>query len=282
MKKLLFAASLLVASFSVNAQTTTTTTTTTTEGSEGFVSKNGHQVLPQAGDWSLSIDGLPILRFVGNAFNGDDGNDVENNFGGTPFTNGVPTVTGRKMLDANTAIRARFGVNLVSKNTKSQVPTIPAAAPTTYVEDEVKTKESDFYLSAGIEKRKGKHRVQGIYGAELVLALVANANTKYTYGNALSNDNFISRPVETKTGNTFIVGPRGFVGVEYFFAPKISFGAEFGYGIYLQKKGDSETTNEAWNGTGVTTTTTPSSTTVGTTSFTTDNLGGTINLNFFF
>jgi hypothetical protein len=290
MKKLFIAASLIAASFSVNAQdtqTTTTTRTTTSSDGEGFISKNGHQVLPQAGDWSLAIDAVPVLNYVGNAFNFNGGttNTINNNFAGSPFTNSVPTVTGRKMLDANTAIRARFGVNLISSTTKTNVNKIGGTA-TEYVEDEVNSKQSNFYISAGLEKRKGNHRVQGIYGAELVVAIVSNANTKNTYGNALSASNTTTRTLETKVGNQLTVGPRGFVGVEYFFAPKISLGAEFGYGIYIQKTGDSETTTESWNGSAATTTTTPSTAGggagVGATRFTTDNLGGAITLNFFF
>lgn len=281
MKKLLFAASLVVASLTVNAQ------------DEGFTSKNGHQVLPEAGNWGLSIDAIPVLNFVGNAFNfnaGGTANTVSNNYAGTPFTSGaVPVVTGRKMLDANTAIRARFGVNLYSNTVKTRVNVLPATTPVTYTEDKVTNKASNFYISGGLEKRKGSHRVQGIYGAELVVAVVANQNTKYEYANAINAQNPVgSRVLEEKRGNTLSVGPRAFVGVEYFFAPKISLGAEFGYGIYLQKTGASETTSEGWSAvnSAVETTTVPTAgpggVGSGSTNFTTDNLGGTINLNFFF
>ncbi len=86
---------------------------------------------------------------------------------------------------------------------------------------------------------------------------------------------------------TFGIGVRGFVGVEYFFAPKISIGGEFGWGINFLStaKGSSET--EVWDGTGVKTTETESA---GDSQFHVDtdnlagvdNLDGSINLLFYF
>ena len=47
----------------------------------------------------------------------------------------------------------------------------------------------------------------------------------------------------------------GFAGIEYFFAPKMSLGAEVQWGINVSSTGAGETTSELFDGTNTTTTT---------------------------
>jgi hypothetical protein len=52
-------------------------------------------------------------------------------------------------------------------------------------------------------------------------------------------DPFGVRVLENKIGANWLFGVRGFIGVEYFFAPKISLSGEFGYMLsyQIQKRG---------------------------------------------
>ena len=58
-----------------------------------------------------------------------------------------------------------------------------------------------------------------------------------------------SRTLKQTMGTGFGFGVRAFAGVEYFFAPKMSIGGEFGWSIAYVSRGKSKTTTEAWNGT---------------------------------
>ena len=49
------------------------------------------------------------------------------------------------------------------------------------------------------------------------------------------------------TGRTVSVGVRGFVGFEYFFAPKISLGAEYGWALGMSNQGPGQTRTEEWS-----------------------------------
>ena len=56
---------------------------------------------------------------------------------------------------------------------------------------------------------------------------------------------------EQNVSTLFGVGVSAFVGVEYFFAPKMSIGGEFGWGLGLNQgsgvSGNGETVSEAWS-----------------------------------
>ena len=89
------------------------------------------------------------------------------------FINTNQTITGKFFVDAQTAYRAslRLGfVNLTNKELeadRSWVPPTPngyaSADPT--VENSWKESATNIGLSVGLEKRKGKTRLQGYYGA---------------------------------------------------------------------------------------------------------------------
>ena len=57
-----------------------------------------------------------------------------------------------------------------------------------------------------------------------------------------------SRTVETKNGATFTLGARAFIGAEYFILPKMSLGAEYGWGIGLSTTGSGTQTIETTTG----------------------------------
>jgi hypothetical protein len=268
---------------------------------QDLTSKKGIPILPEQGDYALGIDAVPFLEYVGNFFNGNMGNNAPS------FNSAYPmTIYGKYFIDAKTAYRAKFQLGYNSYTVKEFVPEDAEAAtfdPTITVEDKAQYNEMDVVLGFGLEKRRGKGRVQGIYGAEAMLMFGSDKDT-YTYGNNWNPDithhfadfgdniiydntgSFVGLKTEDKMGGTFGLGVRGFVGVEYFFAPKISIGGELGWGISYMSTGEGEETYEFYD---VSSTGNPfinSSTnkTGGRSAFNfgVDNISGAINLFFYF
>ncbi len=255
MKKLILTVALASAAAFVSAQ--------------DMMSKRGTPILPESGDWSIGFDAAPLLNYFGNLFD-----QTGNNSANAQYQQNQ-TIVGKMMKDENTALRVkvRLGIgsykeeNLVTQDGSTSTP------PATVV-DSWKTSNTNVTLGAGLQKYRGKGRLKGFYGAEAGIMFGGGKHT-YEYGNAFSTtytmpttsdwSNYdptsgtyvfgpaTSRPTEEKNGSSFGVSIRGFIGVEYFFAPKLSIGAEYGWGLGLTSWGEGETTTEYWNGTGVAT-----------------------------
>lgn len=275
-----------------------------------FKSKNDHEVLPQKGDWSLGASATGFLGYLGNLMNGNTGNGVPpfgvangpsafslGNVGGMAFT-------GKYMVKGDMAYRVRFLANLGSNTYRNNVikdMATPDPMNPKYVEDNMAVNSAVVLLGAGFEKRRGSGRLQGIYGAEVLLGM-SSTKTNYTYGNSFSTDfnaptsttdfNFgtssavSTRRKEDYSGASLLAGVRGFAGVEYFIAPKMSLGGEIGYTLGFSSNGNGYVTTEMWNTatsntSTVKTVTTPKS---GLRSFGMglDNVNAGINLNFYF
>ena len=249
---------------------------------QDLTSKKGEPFLPEAGDYAIGIDATPFLNYFGNFFGKVD----KNNAPTFDFHNKNYIITGKKFKDANNAYRAGIRVGLTNQSLKAQVidvntgsityPTMPS-----FKEDKASRTSMNVALSAGVEKRRGKTRLQGIYGAEVALGL-SSGSEKFTYGNELltatktttagivldkdvikygttdfdgnitNTTNTVkdvygnqARVTSVKTGLGFNIGARAFVGAEYFVAPKISIGGEFGWGLGLSIQGKSTTTIES-------------------------------------
>jgi hypothetical protein len=216
-----------------------------------ITSNRGENWLSQDGDWGLTFDAQPLLNYVGNLFNGNLGN------GGVALTwaNPMFAIQGKKLIDSNTAYRGKLRIGFGSNKTTELVAAIPGTNPVTFVEDVTKVGGTNIVLGAGLEKRVGSTRIVGVYGGEAYIALGSNKTT-YEYGNALNNNNPVSRITEMKAGSTFGFGLGVFGGVEWFAAPKLSLSGEYTWGLMLASTGTGSTTTESWNGTGVETTTT--------------------------
>jgi hypothetical protein len=165
-------------------------------------------------------------------------------------------------------LRLGFGNLTQIENIADATVTTPPTYPDSYetVEDKWAAKSTNIGIGAGYEMRRGKTRLQGYYGAD-VMVWVSSESDKYTYGNNLSNivtvtgattTNFGSnivgsgygntgRILVNKEGMTFGVGLRGFIGAEYFLFPKIALGAEYGWGLGFQKSGKSKREVESVN-----------------------------------
>lgn len=233
------------------------------------LSKKGQPVLPVAGEWGLGISADPFLRYAGNFLSGSTSVNIEPGF---TYTDNVignnVALFGKKIVDANTAYRARFNVGVgqnINKAVVGQNVTTPDPSAPAFVDDWQKINYTTVVFSGGLEKRRGSSRVQGIYGGELVLGMTSN-KLIYQYGNPINQEfnapitnNFgsnilsgssaaaASRKTEEKIGTSFLIGARGFVGVEYFFAPKMSIGGEFGYMFGYRTTGKTYVTSESWD-----------------------------------
>jgi hypothetical protein len=220
----------------------------TASSKEGSIkNKKGVEILPQAGDWSIGIAANPFLQYAGNLMNNNSFNNAPR-FGPTssPNNNVFDNIGGDNLFVKYAQTQSLFfRARLIAStqrysysNAVRKEVLIPNLFTTEYVYDKQIYKNSDFLIGLGFEKRKGSTRLQGLYGAELILG-TSRSSSSFEYGNPMNIDfptpnNQISRPLERKEGTSFAFGARGFIGVEYFFAPKISIGGEIGYSLGLQ------------------------------------------------
>lgn len=222
--------------------------------------KQQKQYLPEEGDWALGIDVVPILKYIGNAFNGTDGSNGLDHVGGTPFTSGhfgnqglMPTVSimGKYMLTDEWAVRANVGLMISSANDKAYSPDDKALLTNPFSEakvvDGARYDRNGMSMLLGAEYRKGARRIQGVFGAGLLFAF-QNSKETYSWGNALTEINqsptshaFANMPTlptgyralkQNGAGSDFYLGLTGSAGIEWFVAPKIALGAEVNLSLY--------------------------------------------------
>lgn len=208
--------------------------------------KNKHGVVltPEVGEFALNIDAIPFLKFGGSLFN-DQNESPFANFG----VNYPLTFTGLYVAKENFAYRGKVRVGFGVQKEDSLVGRIGSTNPNETVSNETKVTSTNMTLGAGIQKWRGKSRVQAFYGAEALFS-IGTEKTAYTYGNPLSSENQTTRLKSEKPGNTFGFMLRGFIGLEYFFSPKVSLSAEFGWGPSWLARGRGEVQTESWNGSG--------------------------------
>ncbi len=168
---------------------------------QDLTSKKGEPILPEAGDYAISVDATPFLNYVGNFF-GKTNNNVAPTF---DFFTKNQTITGKMFKDANTAYRASLNIGFGGPSFKNMTADRSGPAVNNYpeatknVENKWKQSNTKFGVSVGLEKRRGKTRLQGVYGADLGIWFASTKN-KFTYGNALvATSNNTATPVVTVT-----------------------------------------------------------------------------------
>ncbi|AEA42336.1 hypothetical protein [Fluviicola taffensis] len=232
---------------------------------EPIKNKKGQVILPEAGDFGLGFNAVPVLTYIGNAFNGNlDNTSMGQNKFASMF--GQNVIFGKYFLSPKNAIRIDFRFGLHSRTFKSDVFNDLANSPDSLVVDKAKLLNQNYTLGAGYEWRLGKGRLQGVVGGSVFYTFASSTRGKYEYGNAYADglaaptsttwDNFGNilgsaptgeRITKMKGGNTWGVGARVFAGVEYFVAPKISIGAEFGWSLGYSQTGSSKNSFESWD-----------------------------------
>jgi hypothetical protein len=233
---------------------------------EPLKNKKGHIILPEAGEFALGFNAIPVLTFIGNTFNG---NTFNNSIGDDKFASGFGqnVIFGKYFLEDKKAIRVDFRFGVHSATFENNVINDAQNSPDSLVADEAKLVNQNYVIGVGHEWRMGTGRLQGVVGGGLFYGFNSSTKSKFEYGNDFSAgnaaptsttwDNFGNalgvssmgeRVVSVKGGNTWGLGARLFAGVEYFIAPKISLGAEFGWFLAYSKTGEATATFESWDG----------------------------------
>lgn len=228
------------------------------------VSKKGESYLPREGDWAVGIDASPFLRYIGNIFTA-----AENPAPFADYTNDQLAITAKKFIRDDFAYRAGFRLNILADNQRAFSPEFSVDPTNTTVEDSYSRTFTNTYLSFGIEKRKGKTRIQGFYGAEGFIGFGTEKHS-FEYGNDITQENnspdrsefeltFQDDPreltnisetgafmTEFSKGAQFTIGARAFIGAEIFLFPKLSLGFEYGIAMGFSYEGNSEIVEEEW------------------------------------
>ena len=267
----------------------------TVASAQDMMSKKGTPILPEAGDWSVGISVNPFFEYFGNMFNGTFGNSSPT----WNFTNSDQVIVGKYMIDATTAYRGRVRIGFGSNSFDNIVDDNASTDPNATTTDSYSQSRMNITLGAGKQWSRGPGRLKGVYGAEAFISFGSSSET-FDYGNAFTSsnpaptstvwnsdgsvqsaNNEVNRVTERSQGSSFGFGLRGFLGAEYFFAPKMSVAGEFGWGLAMSSTGEGESTRQNWGTSDVVTTTT---TTGGSSSFSldTDNMDGQIILSFYF
>ena len=216
---------------------------------QDLTSKKGETYLPEAGDWSISIEATPLLGYIQGIFGSNGGSSA----GSWSFLNGNNTITGKYFVADKMAYRGGINIGFTSITEKAYTNTLDgngAIDPDAdLVIDEKQTSGSNIFLTGGLEWRKGSTRLQGYYGGELGLGFGGGSHVDYTYANEYTWNGTTGTATQThavdgavdlvnitqKGGIMF--GLRGFIGAEYYILPKIAIGGEFGWGLGLQTFG---------------------------------------------
>lgn len=225
-KNILFAAAFFAGSFAF-AQGSTTS----------MKNKKGLEYLPQAGDWAIQFDAVPLIDFGLNALklNTNTGATAQHLGHVSGFNN---VIVGKMFTSSTEAWRVKVGINYTSNSAETVLATYGANGDENYIQTQ-KDVVTNVILGFGKEWRRGHNRLQGFYGGEALL-VIGSPNTTTSFDYNLDLQQAITEGVEaggatrnlgiSKSGS-FGIGARGFVGVDYFVLPKIAIGAEFGWGI---------------------------------------------------
>jgi len=225
--------------------------------------KKGLNIIPVKGNVAIGVNALPVLSFVGDLFGHIESNQSlwSEKFISNFASN---TLFGKYMITDNSAIRAHIRVGQFNINLKNNIDDNGQSDQIHTVVDMLDEKRSVYNFGAGYEWRKGESRLRGIYGGELFYQY-RNTSRVYEYGNPIQDGNFapsstnwsgvfvagpnasFARPITDEAGSYHGIGARAFAGIEYFFAPKICIGTEFGMGLTTGRQGDFNRTIEFWD-----------------------------------
>jgi len=223
------------------------------------------EILPVKGDIGLTIGAGTTLNYLGNFFGktAANGNAAMFNYA----VQGYPTavIAGKYFLSDDKAIRAGICIYKASTNKNYQIHDDTNLDPDAYVFDNQKFSNSGYTVSLGLEKRRGTKRLQGIFAAEVFMGNLGGNKFDYEYGNLFSKVNpaptttnfgqatgspvpaWGYRLVSEKTSSVFTTGARLDIGIEYFFATKMSIGGEFNWGFQYQSTSKETSTWEYYN-----------------------------------
>lgn len=237
--------------------------------------KDYSEYLPKAGDVAIGFSLNPLATFVGNMFNGNTWNTLDN-FAGEPMlcpTPGIASIMAKYMLTDQLGLKVNlgFGCNIYSRNgyVIDEAALLLNPLSEAKVTDSYRVNRLSGSIALGVEYHVGKQLpVQGVFGAGLLYAL-GHETHRYTYGNAVTELNqtpqfstdafsgltitkdfgYMKGRVLSDQAASLIhrVGAYASVGIEWFVAPKISLGANVNLNICYTLNPARETIYEGWN-----------------------------------
>ncbi len=224
------------------------------------VSKHGIPILPEKGDCGFGLDANPFFNYLAQIFSVGPGNP----FPTFHFVDGQ-SFYGKYYIEDNIAIRGvvRFGY-LKDVNSRFVIKDQNESDPFIKVKDTRTQHYTNFSIGADYLIYRGYGRLRGFYGTGLHCGF-GNFNESFEYGNPMNEENpsptsynwgnnlpYISngsaRVLEKKEKMGFAISAQALVGAEYFFAPKISIGGEFGFGVFYANYDHRTEKLERWDG----------------------------------
>ncbi|MFK8038178.1 MAG: hypothetical protein AB8B74_07820 [Crocinitomicaceae bacterium] len=228
------------------------------QGNPQVQNKNGVDIMPIKGEFAIGINATPFLTYFGNIFGYTNSNTILNSNKFISNSFGGNTIYGKYMLTNNNALRASFRIADSDRLFKYDVFDDGKNSPDSTVVDTRNIDQNTINLGFGYEFRRGTTRLRGLYGGDVML-FRTHSNNEYSYGNGFSlgnqtptssfnangsyqgtnGRNVAERLLMSKSGTTLGAGLRAFAGVEYFFAPKMCIGTEFGWTMTVSRTGQS-------------------------------------------
>lgn len=203
---------------------------------QALTNKNGFPILPESGDWCVSIDATPFLNYFGGFFS--DAGATAPYWGFTAQNPG--SITGKYVVSDKMAYRATVLLGVYRTTSKSSNWTDPDK-----IDKEIESALS-IGLLAGMERYTNVNsRLRGVYGFQAGVEKQPYYGSNPLSGGSLKgsytllgsysylNGDDDAYDEKVSGGNTWEVSAGVFVGAEYFFAPKISLSGEFCYGLSI-------------------------------------------------
>lgn len=220
-----------------------------------LTNKKGHQILPRTGDFSVGVNANPLLDFALNAVN------IMNNTGQTAeLPAGINGISMKYFLKDNIALRASVELDRNRGTYRSffdnPIDVFNEVEIPGELVDVEKWIENETFVSVGFEMRRGYNRLQGYYGADIGIQLMRESETT-EYGQAYTKEAADAgymlggdERLLSYSERVLAFGLRPFVGVEYFIAPKISLGAEYGLNFARLSSPRGDLQREIWDDSG--------------------------------
>ena len=229
-------------------------------GVGSYNSRDLTEILPQAGDLALGLDASPILDYFGNMFN----NSV-NNSTSAFLRSSSPILYMRYHLSDKLALRARLQWRGNKQSSSFQVADQEALArdpmSEAKVQDRRVIRNNAWMFGTGVQYFRGYGRLRGFVGCDLDYKVGRDVE-RYYYGNKMTSDNKTpltsdwsggssnksERLLVKSAGWAHNIGVGAFVGVEYYFLPKMCIGVESGARMNATLRGKGKEQSERFVG----------------------------------
>lgn len=205
------------------------------------IKRSASEYFPKAGDIGIGFDAAPFLNYLGNAFNGTQGNSL--NLGDN-------TLYFRYFLTNHSAARLALRINSNKEVHNFYVADDAAQMSDPLSQNQVEDRRTElsntYELRAGYQAFRGQNRLRGFFGGDLFFSY-SKYSQEFEYGNEMTvlnpsptttayTGSAARRALKTNSGATVSLGLGAFTGAEYYIMPNVCIGAELGL-IYAQSLG---------------------------------------------